>query len=398
MASISNDGDGTRRILFIDRFKKRRAIRLGKVPKKSANEIKLRVEALNVAKISNTSPDADTARWAASIGDDLAEKLRAVGLIEGRASGTLDDFIGGFIKSRTDLKPNTVKTMEQTRQYLNDFFKPDSPLRSITPGDCDRFLIFMKGKYAEATAARNLKRARQFFQAAKRSKLIAENPFEGIKPGSEKNSERLFFVSREVAEKLIEASPCSEWRAIIALSRYGGLRCPSEHLALTWDDIDWAKRRMLVRASKTEHHESRGKRWVPIFPELRPHLEKLFDDAEPGQKDVINRYRDPRQNLRTTFLKVIHRAGLLPWPRLFQNLRATRETELAATYPLHVVVSWIGNSQVIAAKHYLSVTDADFERAAEGGEKAAHNPAQTASEQARHGASSSAGENPDVVH
>jgi len=51
------------------------------------------------------------------------------------------------------------------------------------------------------------------------------------------------------------------------------------------------------------------------------------------------------------------------WPKLFHNLRASRETELAAEHPIHVVCAWIGNSQQIAAKHYLQVTDADFEKA-----------------------------------
>ena len=35
---------------------------------------------------------------------------------------------------------------------------------------------------------------------------------------------------------------------------------------------------------------------------------------------------------------------------------------MAAEYPLHVVCEWIGNTEMIAAKHYLQVTDADFER------------------------------------
>ena len=48
-------------------------------------------------------------------------------------------------------------------------------------------------------------------------------------------------------------------------------------------------------------------------------------------------------------------------------MRASRETELVQTYPLHVVTAWIGNSARVAAKHYLQVTDADFERAAADG-------------------------------
>src|SRR5262249_42219374 len=61
--------------------------------------------------------------------------------------------------------------------------------------------------------------------------------------------------------------------------------------------------------------------------------------------------------------RYVRRAGLKPWPKLFQNMRATRETELAQDYPLHVVCEWIGNSKAVATKHYLQVTDADFAKA-----------------------------------
>ena len=66
-------------------------------------------------------------------------------------------------------------------------------------------------------------------------------------------------------------------------------------------------------------------------------------------------------------MRIIRRAGASAWPKLFQNLRASRETELAADYPPHVVCAWIGNSALIAQKHYLQVTESDFERATCGG-------------------------------
>ena len=75
---------------------------------------------------------------------------------------------------------------------------------------------------------------------------------------------------------------------------------------------------------------------------------------------VVTRYREPGANLRTTFEKIILRAGLKPWPKLFQNLRSTRQTELAETFPAHVVCAWIGNSESVARKHYLQVTDDHF--------------------------------------
>ena len=102
---------------------------------------------------------------------------------------------------------------------------------------------------------------------------------------------------------------------------------------------------------------------IPLFPELRPFLEECFDLAEPGTEYVITRYRDTKANLRTQLLRIIQRASLQRWPKLFQNLRSTRETELAEDFPIHVVCRWIGNSQPVAAKHYLQLTDDHFAKA-----------------------------------
>ena len=82
-------------------------------------------------------------------------------------------------------------------------------------------------------------------------------------------------------------------------------------------------------------------------------------------------------NLRTQLERIIRRAGLQPWPKLFHNLRSTRQTELAEKYPLHVVCQWIGNSRAIAQEHCLQVTHADFTEATKDpAEKAAQNPTQ----------------------
>ncbi len=68
-------------------------------------------------------------------------------------------------------------------------------------------------------------------------------------------------------------------------------------------------------------------------------------------------------NLGTHLARIIRHAGLKPWPKLFQNLRATRETELAETFPIQVVCEWIGNSQAVAKRHYLQTTLEHFARA-----------------------------------
>jgi hypothetical protein len=174
------------------------------------------------------------------------------------------------------------------------------------------------------------------------------------------------------------------------------VRCPSETLALTWQDVDWARGRLLIHSPKKEYLEHGAGRWLPIFPELRPYLEEAFELAEPGARYVITRYREKGVNLRTQFRRIIRKAGQDPWPKLFHNLRATRQTELTAEYPIHVVCSWLGNTALIAAKHYLQVTEADFDRAAAvRPESAADCLHQSAAERLQYGVAPNRPESPE---
>ena len=279
---------------------------------------------------------------------------------------TLKAHLDNYIAGRPDVKPNTVIVWKRTRRHLTAFFGVEKLLADITAGDAKDFRLYLAGRgLAENTIRRTCGIAKQFLEDAVDRELLQRNPFKhrDIPTATGGNKTRQAFVSRDVAEKLMDSLPDAEWRLLFALSRYGGLRCPSEHLALRWGDIDWERDRMLVRVSKTEHHEGKATRTVPIFPELRPYLEAVWEQAAEGSVFVITRYRDTNSNLRTALLRYIRRAGVDPWPKLFHNLRATRQTELEEEFPSHVVCAWLGNSESVARRHYLQVTDDHFAKA-----------------------------------
>ena len=248
---------------------------------------------------------------------------------------------------------------------------------------------------APTTVSKRLQFARMFFKAAKKRNLIAANPFAEVSAAAVMQCDRQRYVTREETERLLAICDPT-WRLIVALSRFGGLRCPSEVLSLRWQDINWENDRMEIQSPKTEHHEGKASRSVPIFAELRQFLQEAFEVAPEGAVYVVDeRLRKAAQgkngwrncNLRTQFERLVKRAGLKPWPRLFHALRASRETELAKHFPIHVVSGWLGNTPKIAAKHYLMATDDDFAKASQGGAKsgavAVQNPVQQPSAQVR---------------
>ena len=255
---------------------------------------------------------------------------------------------------------------------LKTFFGADRAMETITEGDAEDFKLYLiDQKLAPTTVHKRLQSARMFFRDAKKRRMILDNPFAEVSAKAVVKRDRHYFVPREDVDQIMAVCDPT-WRTIVGLARYGGLRCPSEVLSLRWELLDWGHDRMVVDSPKTEHHPEGAQRTVPIFPELRPILEEALELAEPGAEYVVGgNYRVAaigergwmNCNLRTQLERLIRRAGLKPWPRLLHNLRASRETELAAEFPLHVVTRWLGNTPKIAMKHYLQVTEDDFAKA-----------------------------------
>ncbi|MCA9172024.1 MAG: site-specific integrase, partial [Planctomycetales bacterium] len=217
--------------------------------------------------------------------------------------------------------------------------------------------------FSEATIAGHVKRAKQLINHAVELGCISTNPFNKLKAGSQANDERKQYVPTVTIQKVIDAAPDAEWRLLIALVRYAGLRNPSESLRLRWSDIDWAEGRMNVTSPKTKRQGKAG-RSVPIFAALRPFLEDAYEAADDGAEYCISRYRSQDINLRTGLERIIAKAHVTPWPRLWHNLRASAETDLVKSFPAHVAAAWLGHTPTVAVKHYLTVVDEDFERAA----------------------------------
>lgn len=161
---------------------------------------------------------------------------------------------------------------------------------------------------------------------------------------------------------VLDACPSVGWKVVVGLCRFAGLRCPSEVGSVTWADVNWEKGRLTVRSQKTEHHGAdHAVRVVPISADLRLILDDAWSVAGEGATLVAPQAANPTSNLRTTMEKVIVRAGHQPWARLFQNLRASCETDWVEQYPAHVVAKWLGHSPKVAAQHYLMSRDHHFE-------------------------------------
>jgi len=376
---------------------KRPEITLGKVTKKEAETAKVNIENLISFHKTGEVIRPVTQDWIAGLPEGLYNRLEQLELVSPRSNRdqpTVKGWTDAYIKMREkdkSTKSDTVRKLENVARRLSVFFK-NVKLDRISVYDAKMFKSYLLGEVglSENTARKHIAISRQFFNAAIDKGLIKNNPFRGQPVTIRPNQNRFFFITSKMARQVLNACPDTQWRLIFGLARWGGLRCPSEILRLKWQDIDFEHNQFTVHASKTAHHIDGGIRTVPMFPELRPLFQDAFDMAKEGDVYCITRYRDKTTNLRSQMCRIIERAGLQPWPKLFQNLRSTRETELfkMTNGNIKAVCSWIGNSPAVAMKHYAQVTEADLQEAAkmtllDDAEKSMQNSMQTTAEQDR---------------
>jgi len=209
---------------------------------------------------------------------------------------------------------------------------------------------------ATSSANKHAKRVKKLFAQAVRAKLISESPSADQRIGPEVNRTRDYYIDRATAKKVLDVCDV-EWGLIFGLCRFAGFRCPTEVLGLTWADIDWAAGRIRIDSVKT------GLRYCPIFPELRPLLEAAYEAAPPRTLHCVRGYRGNETNLRSQLHRTLGRAGVVPWPKAFVNLRASCRTDLQEVFPDHAINTWLGHSSKVAEKHYLQTTEGHWERA-----------------------------------
>lgn len=337
-----------------------RKLWLGPITKTQAAAIGRHLDALKHANLTGTAPPDQTARWARAVGPRIRGNLERWGLV---AAGpaiprTLGAFVDWYLAEQNYTAKSTASRWAGIRRRLVAQWPEHWPLDEITPGDCDRFAATLRSSARSSHAGKILADCRQLFRAAERHRLIDSNPWAEIDCSQKHDRARESYVPPAVALDLIAAAD-PQMAAVIALARFGGLRIPSEPLAVELAGIDWAGGRFTVPACKT------AARQIPLFPELRPALAHLAELAPDGATYLIWERRDSaNKTWRKFLLRLIENAGLEPWPKLWQNMRASCRTDLEERFPAFVVDAWLGHSSAVGRKHYTRVHDQHFTAAA----------------------------------
>jgi integrase len=365
-------------IQFFDTNGKRLTIYLGgrRYTEKTARELKTIVEELVLYRDNpSLPPRKSTLKRIDEFPQDIQQKLAGVGLAKITPTHSVKELWETFLKQKGGIKDSTLTTYETAKERFFSFFKGNELLTELTSATMQRWKTYLRTEMprerstrrglAESTVAGTLAKAKAVFNWALKSAWIETSPLTGVGRGSFVNEENDRIITMDEYHRLLDACPCQDWRVIIALARIGGLRAPSEVLRLRWSDVNWARSRFYATSPKTERYKNKEGRLVPLFPELREELIRLFElDSSVGKEFVINRYRDPkRTNLGTQFGRIVKLAGIQPILRPFDNMRASRSIEVYAEHGDKAEEQWIGHSSEIAKKHYRRVHEGNFSRA-----------------------------------
>jgi hypothetical protein len=131
----------------------------------------------------------------------LAQKIldiRRAEIAEGRFPAllkshapTLKDYISQYLKSRTDLHPNTVTRYEVSRRCLENFF-PAARLPDITDARIEEYKkTRLQGTTGPAGVNRDLSLLRQVLKRAKRERYIVQSPLDNPDHFLNERKERL---------------------------------------------------------------------------------------------------------------------------------------------------------------------------------------------------------------
>ncbi|MCC5831183.1 MAG: tyrosine-type recombinase/integrase [Phycisphaeraceae bacterium] len=367
MASITTRRTGSRAVQFTGIDGKRRTVSLGRLPARQAAGWPGHIEAiLQAQRYGGAVPD-QTAAWITALGDEQHERLAQAGLLVSRrpTMPAMAERLERHLRDREqagEIKPSSIVKLRQTAGLLVEHFGRTQRLERITPKMARAWSVWLVRDRGLSKATQRIHHgnARSMYRAVAGRR--AENPFEGLPARTTASDYRRFVTEAEI-ERVIEQAPTAEWRLLLGLARYAGLRCPSETHLLSVGDIDFDRRRMVVRSPKTERHEGHESRLVPIDPRLLRLLLDRLETMEPGEDRLISGL-GVQSSRERSIRRFCLRAGVEPWLRAWQTLRSSAEIDWAQRFPQFAVSRWIGHSMQISERHYANhVPDEIFDRA-----------------------------------
>lgn len=236
------------------------------------------------------------------------------------------------------VKPRTLSAIQSCiKVHIKPNFNDDS-LNSLSPIQIEERLKKISSSRMRKYSYQILNEA---YKKAMQLKLIKENPFALVDVPQHKEIKGTPLTQEEQAQFIAAIADCP-FRVYFLFLLYSGCR-RCEGLSAQWQDVDFEKRRILIRGTKTE----KSRNYIPLFDNLAELLNEIPVELRVG---LINPYSE--QQVERAFKK------LCPNHRI-HDLRHTFATNcIEAGVELKAVQAWLRHSNIgITADTYAHATD-----------------------------------------
>lgn len=289
----------------------------------------------------------------AAVQSIVAEHAVVPALKETDGSTRICDWLARYLDLRkVELDPKTVLIHRRTARLLQQFFGDDRKIGSITRSQASDWRRGLLDQMGESTACKHVRVAKVIFNLAVDEGVLAENVFSRLKgtaPATAVWDRRL--VVREDFDRVLAVA--AEAEPLLMLAYFTGMRT-QEIIHLRWENIEWMRNLLVVVPRGGKVTSKQRIREVRVEPEL---MRWLLARQETSKTDTVAGMLEAgRKNLAARLVKrACERAGVTPFT--CQRMRQTRDTLWHAEFPSHVACAWLGHSEAVARRHYLSVPE-----------------------------------------
>lgn len=281
------------------------------------------------------------------------------------------------IKKYDELKSASKASHSEERRYFEKMygFLLDEigiySVQEIRPVHLEELQIFLRKRVSASTVNRHFNTYRNFFSCLMRWGFISKNPSEGLENLPINPTIRKVWNLEQVEAVLKEIQP--HYGDFLFFMAHTGCR-NKEARGLTWDDVDFGRRTILVRSMKG----NRGARIrvVPLTQELALFLSGKLERARElgkgaGQDTVFfNTHGNPIQNqaldeaVREVAERLNEKARIAGEPEIFDGLTpyglrhflvTSMQAENQAEEKIRRIVGHSANSNVTAGYTHLNI-------------------------------------------
>jgi integrase len=225
---------------FIDKNGKRRNASTGVTSRKEAQ------------KIADAYEEAATKRRTAKQVRDVITDLHKEITGEGLISQSFKSFSEAWLlRKEPEVSAATLvfykNAVGKFTTFLGD--KANEDMTTVTQDDITRFRNQEAKQLAAKTVNHDLKCLKMLFKAARRDRVISEDPSEFVKSAKNtQSSTRRPFTIEELERVLAVAD--EEWQSLIRFGLYTGQRL-GDLAALTWENVDLQRAEVRIKTQKT---------------------------------------------------------------------------------------------------------------------------------------------------